>query len=190
MRMLDSHPFGLPRSGLTMVVWGLALLVAGVVSQWVSLPYPGGFLALWGGATVVGLVFQGLCQAKYQPLNFYVWVSAIGIGWLFTLYVVYSNGNLYPEITPVWFLLLGLAYTHTGMKISNRFYALAGLHFVLAIIFELVGRGVITADFLVVNGAIVFGVLAGTSLLVGSVYARVPLKRRRTPPDRKLSMET
>lgn len=163
-----------------MVVWGLLLLIAGAITQWVALPYPGGFLGLWAVATVLGFAFQGLCQLRWQPVNFYVWVGAAALGWLFTLYVVYvdKTGTFYPEITPVWFLLLGLAYVHTGMKIHTRFYILAALHFAAALIFELVGRGVISSEFMLVNGPILFGVLAGVSLGLGAYFARVPIRRK------------
>ncbi|MGA7732966.1 MAG: hypothetical protein WCD37_17040 [Chloroflexia bacterium] len=175
MQVIDSHPLGLTRSGLTMVVWGLALIVAGVLSQWASLPYPTGMVVLWGAATIIGLVFQGLCQVEHQPLNFYVWVGAIGIGWLFTLYVLYVNGSFYPELAPAWFLLLGVAYVHTGMKIDTRFYVLAGLHFALAALFELGGRAGVS--FLFIYGPVIFGLLAGIGLVAGAYYARVSLQR-------------
>jgi hypothetical protein len=179
-RLIDSHPLGLPRSGLTMVVWGLLLVLGGVFSQWwVGLPYPTGLVAIWGAATVLGLAFQGLCQLRWQPLNFYVWLAAIAVGWTFTLYVLYVNGSLFPELAPAWFLLLGLAYIHTGMKIDTRFYTLAVFHLVLAVLFEALARGILVSpwDVIFIYGAILFGALAGVSLLIGSYFARVPIRR-------------
>ena len=182
--MLDHHPFGLPRSGLTMVVWGLLLIGAGLISQYISLPwpYPTGFLVVWISISVIGLVFQGMCQAKYQPLNFWVWVAAVALGWAFSLYVIYYNPSLYSEVAPVWFVLMGLAYVHTAMKIDAKFYWLAALNFALAIVFEAAWRhwgGIRFLDFLIVYVTPYFGLLSGIGLVIGAFFARSPIRRRR-----------
>jgi hypothetical protein len=170
-----------------MLVWGLLLIGAGLITQYVTLPfvgkpYPDSFLIVWISISVIGLVFQGLCQAKYQPLNFWVWVGAVVLGWLFTLYVIYSNPSLYPEIAPVWFVLMALAYVHTAMKIDTKFYWLAAFNFALAIVFEAAWRhwgGTSFLDFLIYYATPYFGLLSGIGLVIGAFFARSPIRRKR-----------
>jgi len=180
MRYIDAYPFGLVRSGFAMTVWGVLLILGGVISQWGNLPYPGGFLALWGVITVVGLAVQGLCQVEHQPSNYFVWIGAIGLGWAFTLFVIYvTNFSLFSELAPAWLLLLGLAYLHTGYKIDSRFYTLGIIHLALALIFEIAWRGVVKIDFLVNYTTVIFAVLAGVAVLAAAYYARLHVMARR-----------
>lgn len=191
-KLIDRGFLGLTRSGLTMAIWGLVLLGAGIIGQYVSLPYPHGYIVMWLGFTAIGLAFQAHCQLRYEPVNYYVWVGAMIIGWAFTLYVVYSNAAFYSEIAPVWFLLLAAAYAHTGWKIDPRYYILAVIHLLAAIVFEIAWRqiwGVNSMDFLIYYGTIWFGLISGIGLLVGAVLPRGRW-RKKTPPAAQAPAKT
>jgi hypothetical protein len=180
-KLIDKYPLGLTRSGLVMVIWGLLLIGAGIFCQWVSLPYPHGYIVAWLIFTVAGLSFQGWCQLKYEPVNFYVWLGAMLTGWLFTLYVVYMNAALYSEIAPVWFVLLALAYAHTGLIINKQFYILAGLHLLMALLFEIGWRhwwGITGLNFLIAYGTVAFGLMSGLGLIIGAFLPRGRIRRK------------
>lgn len=172
MQTKTNNAQGSGRPTTIMMAWALLLVTAGMMSQWIDMPYPGGFLAVWGVFTMIGLGFQAMYQLGQPSGNFRVWASAISLGWLFTLYVVFVNISLYPESSPVWFTLLGLAYVHTARTVDRRFYALAALYFVMAVLFELSGRMNNTLDFLEVYGPVVFGVVMGMGLMFSALFAR------------------
>lgn len=179
MQLLDTYPLKLARPGIAMAVWGVLLIIAAVISQWVQLPM-GTFLLMWGVVTALGVLVQAMCEIQYQALNFYVWLAAFALGWAFTLFVVYpDNFAHYAELAPARLLLLGLAYAHTAVKINSRFWILSALHILAAAIFELSNRGVFKIDLLNNNGALIFGLLAGIAVLVGAYYARINIMASR-----------
>lgn len=173
MGWVEHNPLGLSRAGVLMVGWGLLLLVAGALSQWAQFPSFELFLAMWGAVTVLGLALQATCHFQDQRANLSVWLAAVALGWVFTLYIMYRETALYSELAPLWLLLLGVAYIDTAFRINTRFFYLAAIHIVGALVLELAGRGVLKVDFLSTYSPFILGVIAGLFLIIGAPFARI-----------------
>ncbi|HET6261620.1 MAG TPA: hypothetical protein VFG99_05205, partial [Chloroflexia bacterium] len=123
--------------------------------------------------SVLGLAAQALCQFKHQRMNYIIWVVAVLDGWAFTYYAFFTNYNAIVEIAPVWLFLLGVAYIPTALQIDTRFFYLAGLHFVAALLFELSARKVITISLLDTYGVIIVAIVSGAVLIAVAFLSRV-----------------
>jgi hypothetical protein len=191
MDIIEHNPLRLTRAGVTMAVWGVVLLLAGVYNQY-QFPSVEAILGIWGAITLIGLAVQVACEIKHAAVNFYVWLASVAVAWLFTLYVtVWDNGAhgaLYPDLPGVWLIFLGLGYVDTARRINSRFVWIGVVHIVAGIILEIVARGIIKVDFLSTYSTLIFGIVAGGTLIVGSTQSR--LKAKAPQPKSTLSVGT
>jgi hypothetical protein len=155
-----------------MAVWGVLILVAGVATQYY---YPSieAVLQWWGIVTVVGLAVQAMCELRYQPLNFLAWVAATAVGWAFTLWAVRPGVGLFADLSPIWLILLGLAYIPTSFQIDRRYWLFAASHLALGGLMELSARGILVIGILDSYSSLILGVVGGGSMIVGAALARI-----------------
>ena len=179
MNRLEHNPLRLSRAGILMAVWGVLILVAGVATQYY---YPSieAVLQWWGIVTVIGLAVQAVCELRDQPLNFFAWVGAMAVGWAFTLWALSPGVGLFADLSPVWLILLGLAYIPTAFQIDRRYWLFAALHLALGGLMELSARGILVIGFLNSNSSLMFGLVGGGSMVIGAVLARVKYVEARS----------
>jgi hypothetical protein len=176
MDQVEHNPFGLSRAGVLMASWGVLIMIAGIIHQWFPPHNSFSFemdLLPWAIISVLGLAAQAVCQFQHQRMNFIIWVVAVLDGWAFTYYAFFTNYNVIGEIAPVWLFLLGIAYIPTALQIDTRFFYLAGLHFVAALLFELSARKVITISLLDTYGVIIVAIVSGAVLIAAAFLSRV-----------------
>jgi hypothetical protein len=187
MQSLENNPLRLSRAGLLMLTWGVAIVIAGGLTQWVRFSSLDSILHLWGAVTLVGVAVQVVCQVRDQGFNCAAWVAALAIGWAFTFYVIdFENGahlNLYGDLAGVWLILFGLAYVDTARRIDSRFLWLAELHLAVGGLMELSAHGIvgvpIISPLLNSYGSLIFGLVSGAPLIVASAFARVKVEQPR-----------
>lgn len=183
----------IPKVFLILVPWALAILAGGFIQQNMSAPTIDGILTLWAIVTVVGLIGQGLGLCKGLELNFGIWVAVIALGWIFTFFVfkIYNPGEkdlqLFNDIAPFWLLMTAIGFAATALQVSKLFWIAAGVHLLLAFVFELNSRGILKSDFLNENQALLFGLVDGGVMLVAVIVAVVLVMRpakTQTAPQR------
>jgi hypothetical protein len=183
MDVVEKNPFRLTRAGVTMLVWGLLLLAAGIYNQY-NFPSVEGILFLWGAITLVGFVAQAVCEIQHAAVNFYVWIGAVAVAWAFTYYVTKwdngAHGALYPDLPGIWLIFLGIGYLDTARTIRSKFAWIAGAHLVAGVLLELSAHGLPKIDFLNTYSTLIFGIVAGGTLIAASVTSRVPAKATTT----------
>jgi hypothetical protein len=179
MNRLEHNPLHLSRAGILMAVWGVLILVAGVATQYY---YPSieAVLQWWAIVTVIGLAVQAACELRDQPLNFLAWVAAMAVGWVFTLWAVSPGVGLFADLTPVWLILLGLAYIPTAFQIDRRYWLFAALHLALGALMELSVRGVFVVGFLNSYSSLILGLVGGGSMIAGAALARIKYAEARS----------
>jgi hypothetical protein len=179
MEVIEKNPLRLTRAGVVMAVWGLLLLGAGIYNQY-QFPSVEAIVFLWGAVTVIGLVAQAVCEIQHQPVNFYVWLACLVVAWAFTHYtLMWDNGahmGLYGDLAGVWLIFLGVGYIDTARKINTRFLWVGVVHVVAGILLELSARGIVKVDLLSNYSTLIFGIVAGGTLLIAAVMARIQVE--------------
>jgi hypothetical protein len=170
---LDQRMLRINKAVFLMAGWGLLILLASAINQFFDLPNPDYVLMLWGGVTVLGIVCQAVALVRGLGMNFTVWLVLIGVGWVFTFYVVkFDNGahiDLYGDLAGVWLILLGIGHLVTAFHVVKRFLWMGIIHIVVGIVLEVSARGIVTIDFIDSYSTLIFGIVAGGSLIVASL---------------------
>jgi hypothetical protein len=174
---------GIPKVLIINGVWAVALIVGGILHG--NAKSLDEVLIIWGIVTVVGLIGQALGLCKGLITNFIIWVVAIAVAWAFTFYAlkIDSNFTLYAEVAPVWFALMGIGFAATAVQVDKLFWILAGLHFVAAIVMELVGRDILKIEFLQKNPGYIVAAIMGGGMLVAAIIGVVKAMNERTNPS-------
>jgi hypothetical protein len=169
---LDQRVLRINKAVFMMAGWGLFLLLGSIINQFfeLNLDY---VLYLWGGITVLGIAFQAISMVRGLGQNFIVWMLLIGAGWVFTLYVVkFDNGahmDLYGDLAGVWLILLGIGHLATAFHVVKRFLLVGTIHILVGLMLELSARRIIVIDFLDAYSTLIFGLVAGGSLIVSAL---------------------
>jgi hypothetical protein len=170
---LDQRILRINKAVFLMAGWGLLILLASVMNQFFDLPNPDYVLMLWGGVTVLGILCQTVALVRGLQLNFTVWLILIALGWAFTFYVVkFDNGahiDLYGDLAGVWLILLGIGHLFTAFHVVKRFLLLGIIHILVGVALELSARGIVSVDFFDSYSTLIFGIVAGGSLIVGAL---------------------
>jgi hypothetical protein len=170
---LDQRMLRINKAVFMMAGWGLLILLASFINQFFDLPSPDYVLLLWGGVTVLGIAGQAVSLVRGLGLNFTVWLVVMAIGWIFTLYVVkLDNGShidLYGDLAGVWLILLGIGHLATAFHVVKRFLLVGTIHIVAGLLVELSARGIVSVEFIDAYSTLIFGLIAGGSLIVGAL---------------------
>ena len=184
---LKSSHLRINKAPTMMGVWGLLILLGSIMQQYfeIKIDY---VLIMWGLATLLGIAAQAVCLVRGLGQNFGVWMGVIVVGWFLTLYIIKLdsgyNIEYVADLPAIWLALLGVGYAVTAYHVTKRFWILAGISFLFAIILELPARGIMAIDFLVENSTLLFGIFAGVPLIVASLpyFYRPEPKTAAVPP--------
>jgi hypothetical protein len=170
---LDQRSVRINKAVFLLAGWGLLILLASLINQFFDLPSPDYVLYLWGGVTVLGIACQAIAMVRGLGQNFAVWIVVILLGWVFTVYVVkFDNGShidLYGDLAGVWLILLGVGHLATAYHVVRRFLLVGAIHIVVGLMLELSARGIVPVDFLNAYSTLIFGLVAGGSLIVSAL---------------------
>lgn len=170
---LDQRMLRINKAVFMMAGWGLLILLASIINQFFDLPNPDYVLYMWGGVTLLGIAGQTISLVRGLQLNLTVWLVLMAIGWIFTLYVVkFDNGahiDLYGDLAGVWLILLGIGHLATAFHVVRRFLFLGAFHIAMGILLELSARRIMSIDFLDSYSTLLFGLVAGGTLIVASL---------------------
>jgi hypothetical protein len=170
---LDQRIVRINKAVFLMAGWGLLILLGSLINQFFDLPSPDYVLYLWGGVTLLGIACQAIAMVRGLGQNFAAWMVVIALGWVFTFYVIkFDNGahiDLYGDLAGVWLILLGVGHLVTAYHVVRRFLLVGAIHIVAGILLELSARGIVTVDFLNAYSTLIFGIVAGGSLIVSSL---------------------
>ena len=185
----DSVKLGpIPKEILVMAIWGVALLVGGLVQQNAKLDGVDAILTMWAVVTLVGIIGQALAFAKGLGPNDIAWGVTIALAWAFTLVAFKVSGvDFYKDFSAVWYILLGIGYLFTAWQIDKFFYIMAAAHFLVGLLMEISIRFVSEADrkgtifeFFYANQPLFMAFFGGGSLLLASVVAYALRMRQGT----------
>lgn len=169
---MQKSNLNIPKVSFILGVWGLLLVLGGVINQWWGLNVDN-TLWLWAGISILGIMAQLAGLMKGLWLNMAAWLVAMLIGWGFTFYVIkFNNGanaELYGDLPGVWLILLGLAYVVTAFQVDKRLFSVAALHLLVGILMELSYRRIVTVDFIDSYSTVLFGLVSGLPLLIGAL---------------------
>jgi hypothetical protein len=183
---LDQRMLRINKAVFLMAGWGLLILLASAINQFFDLPNPDYVLILWGGVTVLGIACQTVAMVRGLGMNFTVWLVLIGIGWVFTFYVVkFDNGahiDLYGDLAGVWLILLGIGHLVTAFHVVKRFLLMSIIHIVAGVVLEISARGIVTIDFINSYSTLIFGIVAGGSLIVAALPVWYRPRKPATAP--------
>jgi hypothetical protein len=170
---LDQRIVRINKAVFLMAGWGLLILLGSLINQFFDLPSPDYVLYLWGGVTILGIACQAIAMVRGLGQNFAAWMVVIVLGWVFTFYVIkFDNGahiDLYGDLAGVWLILLGVGHLVTAYHVVRRFLLVGAIHIAVGILLELSARGIVTIDFLNAYSTLIFGIVAGGSLIVSSL---------------------
>jgi hypothetical protein len=169
---MNGSSLNIAKASFIMGVWGLVLVLGGVINQWWGLNVDN-TLWLWAGVTVLGLVAQFAGLMKGLWLNMAAWLIVLVLGWGFTFYVTkFDNGahaDLYGDLPGVWLILLGLAYGATAFQVDKRFFIIAAIHLVFGALLELSYRQIMPVSFLDSYSVVLFGLVSGLPLIIAAL---------------------
>ena len=170
---LDQRILRINKAVFMMAVWGLLILLASIINQFFDLPNPDYVLFLWAGVTLLGIAGQTISLVRGLQLNLTIWLIVMAIGWVFTFYVVkFDDGahiELYGDLAGVWLILLGIGHLFTAFHVVKLFLFLGALHIAVGLLLELSARGIVRIDILDAYSTLIFGLVAGGTLIVASL---------------------
>jgi hypothetical protein len=173
MIKLDQRVLRINKAVFLMACWGLLILLASTINQFFNVPSLDTILVMWAGVTVLGIAGQAVSLVRGLGLNFGTWLAVIAVGWAFTFYVVkFDNGahnNLFGDLPGVWLLLIGIGHIATAFHVMRRFLAVAGVHFAVGLLMELSAHQVVSISLLDQYSVLVFGIVAGGSMIVAAL---------------------
>jgi len=182
MIKLDQRVLRMHKAVFLMAGWGLVILLASLINQFFNVPNFDTILVMWGAATLLGIAGQAFCLVRGLGLNFGSWLAVIAAGWVFTLYVSKldngAHGDLFGDLPGVWLILIGIGHVATAFHVARLFLLVASIHFVAGLLLELLAHQVISIGLLDQYSVLVFGTVAGGSMIV----AALPLWYRPRQP--------
>lgn len=170
---LDQRIIRINKAVFMMGAWGMLILLASIINQFFDLPNPDYVLYLWAGVTLLGIAGQTISLVRGLQLNLTIWLVVMAVGWVFTYYVVkFDDGahiDLFGDLSGVWLILLGIGHLFTAFHVVKRFLLLGSFHIVVGLLLELSARGIVRVDFLDSYSTLIFGLVAGGTLIVASL---------------------
>jgi hypothetical protein len=162
---------GFRRIQLVCGLWGLILIVGGILhtnlNSWGSL----GLLAIWSGLTIGGLVGSWLIAPEILPSGMlFFWAVVSFLPLLITGLILFPlNQNGAQLIIPLWHLAFAVGYLTTGYFMDRRLWWLAGWEIIVLIFSVLFNYRMIELGEVRISIGITFGLTSGIPLLIAAL---------------------